>query len=158
MARALWRGEPVFAGPRLRYDLAERRDLMRVAAPVQQPGVPIWVVGVWPRPRSMRRVVRCDGLLPMYRDRDGRSRAITPADLREMAAWLDRNGGRRPGFDVVVEGETPSDAVAAAEIVRPWAEAGATWWLDTRWNLPHDSPDRLHEVRERLEAGPPAYS
>ena len=82
-------------------------------------------------------------------------RAISPDDVGEMIKWLDANGGRRPGFDVIVEGETPPDQLRAAEIVRPWREAGCTWWLDARWELPHDSPERLREVRERLRAGPP---
>jgi hypothetical protein len=43
----------------------------RPARPVQQPRVPIWVVGAWPRPKSMRRVLRCDGLLPLCFGEDG---------------------------------------------------------------------------------------
>lgn len=157
LVRALWRGESAFAGSRLGYDLGEREDFLRLGTPVQEPGVPIWVVGVWPRPKSLRRVLRADGVLPMYRAREGPSRSLTPADVREMAAWLEAHGGRPAGFDIVVEGETPAARGAAGEIVSPWAEAGATWWLDTRWTLP-DGDERRREVRERLEAGPPAYS
>ena len=149
LVRALWRGESRFEGSRLRYDLSEREDFLRLGRPVQQPGIPIWVVGVWPRPKSMQRVLRCDGLLPMYKDPDSTMRALTPADIRDIGAWL-RDRGVRP--DIVVEGETPRDDP------RPWAEAGATWWIDARWQLPHDSDERRRLVRERLEAGPPAYS
>lgn len=39
-----------------------------------------------------------------------------------------------------------------------WAEAGATWWLETRWTLPRDTEEGRRRRRERLEAGPPAYS
>ena len=42
----------------------------------------------------------------------------------------------------------------AAAIVRPYAEAGATWWIESWWDLP-DGPDGLAEVRRRVEAGPP---
>jgi hypothetical protein len=24
-----------------------------------------------------------------------------------------------------------------------WADAGCTWWLETRWELPHDAAERL---------------
>jgi hypothetical protein len=78
----------------------------------------------------------------------------TPADIRAMIEWLRDRGGAGEGFDVVIEGETPSgDAARASEIVTPWADAGCTWWLDARWH--HESQDRMREVRERLEAGPP---
>jgi hypothetical protein len=39
--------------------------------------------------------------------------------------------------------------------VRPWAEAGATWWVDADWS--DMDPDRVHAAAlARLEAGPPA--
>ena len=83
-------------------------------------------------------------------------RETTPADITAMVAWLDEHGGRRPGFDVVMEGETPADDPdAAAATVRKWADAGCTWWLEARWQLPSEGPERGQAIRERLEAGPP---
>jgi hypothetical protein len=56
----------------------------------------------------------------------------------------------------VSEGETPADDRARARAhVEPLAEAGATWWLETRWAMPHESDARMAEVRARIEAGPP---
>jgi len=151
----LWQGRPRFAGRHYQVDLEARDDLARVATAVQQPRIPIWVVGAWPRPKSMRRALRCDGLLPVCMDETG-FRETTPDDIRAMRGWLDEHGGLRPGFDIVMEGETPTDDPAkAAAIVSPWAEAGCTWWLDARWQLPHDDAERMREVRERLAAGPP---
>jgi hypothetical protein len=151
----LWAGRLRFTGHHYQVDLAAREDLGRTARPVQQPRIPIWVVGAWPRPKSMRRVLRCDGLLPVCMDERG-FRATTPADVRAMLGWLDEHGGVRPGFDVVMEGETPADDPAGAgAVVTPWAEAGCTWWLEARWEMPHDSAERMRQVRERLEAGPP---
>jgi len=133
-------------------DYEVRADLVPMARPVQQPRVPIWVVGAWPRPKSLWRVLRCDGLLPLCMGEDG-YRDTTPDDIRAMLAWLEAEGGPRPGFDVVVDGETPAgDPQAAAALVAPWAEAGCTWWLDVRWE---PSPDQMAQVRERLAAGPP---
>jgi hypothetical protein len=147
LARVLWRGGQHFQGHHYTYDVG-RSDLAEVGAPVQRP-IPIWVVGLWPRPRSMRRVLRCDGVMPQY-DGDG-----SPARMREMCEWLSGHGVP-DGFDVLAEGETPPDDPAtAASTVVPWADAGATWWLETRWEMPHHSPARMREVRERLLAGPP---
>ncbi len=72
-----------------------------------------------------------------------------------MRAWLTEHGAS-PGLDMISEGETPAgDRAAAAAAVAPWAEAGCTWWLETRWEMPHDAEERMQQVRERLAAGPP---
>jgi alkanesulfonate monooxygenase SsuD/methylene tetrahydromethanopterin reductase-like flavin-dependent oxidoreductase (luciferase family) len=151
LIRGLWERRLAYKGEHYDVDLSGRADLGLVARPVQA-RIPIWVVGAWPRPRSMRRVLRCDGLIPQVSHGTG----VSAGDLREMLAWLRERGGAGPGFDIVSEGETPAnDAAAARAQVAPLAEAGATWWLETRWQMPHESPDRMHEVRERIEAGPP---
>lgn len=151
----LWNGHPRFEGRHYQMDLEAREDLARTVMPVQQPRIPIWVVGAWPRPKSMRRVLRCDGLLPMYMDEKG-SRETKPDDIRAMRTWLDEHGGTRPGFDIVMEGETPAgDRATAAATVATWQEAGCTWWIESRWGMPHEPPDRMRRVHERLEAGPP---
>lgn len=150
----LWEGRFRFEGSHHQLDLTTRPDLANRIRPVQQPRVPIWVVGAWPHPKSMRRVLRCDGLLPVCME-DGKFREIKPDDISAMIEWLDANGGRRPGFDVVMEGETPADdAAAATEMVRQWADAGCTWWLDSRWEVPKGH-DAMTVVRDRIEAGPP---
>jgi hypothetical protein len=59
-------------------------------------------------------------------------------------------------LDVIAEGETPTDdPVAASAQAAPWAGAGATWWLEIRWETPHNFPERMRQVRDRLTAGPP---
>jgi alkanesulfonate monooxygenase SsuD/methylene tetrahydromethanopterin reductase-like flavin-dependent oxidoreductase (luciferase family) len=147
LLRALWAGEQHHAGPAYTFDSAQPAQ-MEVGRPVQDP-LPIWVVGVWPRPKSMRRVLRCDGVHPQYGGEG------TPEDARALRAWLLENGAP-PEFDLTAEGETPADDPdAAAAIVRPWAEAGCTWWLEVRWEMPHHIPERMAAIRERIAAGPP---
>jgi alkanesulfonate monooxygenase SsuD/methylene tetrahydromethanopterin reductase-like flavin-dependent oxidoreductase (luciferase family) len=145
LIRRLWAGQP-YRGRHYRYQVGEV-DLGAAARPVQDP-IPLWAVGVWPRPKSMRRILRCDGIIPQY-ELDGRPAG--PADARAVRAWLDEHGAR-PGVDVVVEGETPAgDPAAAAAAVAPWAAAGCTWWLETRWA----GPGNVQQMSERLAAGPP---
>lgn len=141
---ALWSGTRTFDGAHHQIDISSA--IYDGPKPVQQPRAPIWCVGAKDRSRSMKRILRCDGLLPTTIDEDG-ARQSTPAEVADMLNWLDDHGGRRPDFDVVAEGETePGDASA----VQPYAEVGATWWLETRWGA--SSPTA---VRERIEAGPP---
>jgi hypothetical protein len=146
LMRTLWAGGSRFRGRHYTYE-TERDDLATVGRPVQE-HVPIWVVAVWPRPRSMRRVAKCDGVIP--------GGEVTPEDVRAMRAWL-ADHGAPPDVDILSEGETPAgDAAAAREVVAPWAEAGCTWWMETRWELPHHSPERMAEIHARIAAGPPA--
>jgi hypothetical protein len=125
---------------------------------VQRPRVPIWAVGAWPRPKSMRRAARLDCWLPAYMLRGGGDRELTPERLRDGIDWLRKQraaeGLTMERYDVVAEGTTPPDPDAAAAIVRPWAEAGATWWIDVDWS--DMDPGRVRAAAlERLRAGPP---
>jgi alkanesulfonate monooxygenase SsuD/methylene tetrahydromethanopterin reductase-like flavin-dependent oxidoreductase (luciferase family) len=144
LIRGLWAGERAFHGRHYDYQ-SDRDDLGEVVRPVQK-RIPIWVVGVWPRPKSMRRVLRCDGIFPQ---------GATVADYPAMRAWLTERGAPAD-LDVVAEGETPTgDPAAGTAIVAPWAEAGCTWWMETRWAMPHGGADRMREIRDRITAGPP---
>jgi alkanesulfonate monooxygenase SsuD/methylene tetrahydromethanopterin reductase-like flavin-dependent oxidoreductase (luciferase family) len=147
LLRTLWSGQGHHEGPHYRYECA-MDDQIEIGRPVQH-RIPIWVVGVWPRPRSMARVLRCDGIVPQYSDHEG-----TSARAREVRAWLSEHGAS--DLDLIADGETPEDPALAGEVVGPWAEAGCTWWLETNWEMPHHVPERMQQVRDRIAAGPPA--
>ena len=150
----LWSDEPFeYQGAHYRATVRAGLNPPTPPPPVQRPRVTTWVVGVWPVPRSMRRVTRFDGWLPNYRPPEGEAGSITPEALAEGVAWI---GERRPldGFDIVAEGTTPADPAEAGRIVKPWADAGATWWIDADWS--EMDPARVREAAEaRLRAGPP---
>jgi alkanesulfonate monooxygenase SsuD/methylene tetrahydromethanopterin reductase-like flavin-dependent oxidoreductase (luciferase family) len=139
----LWSGEP-FSYSGEHYQLEEMTFL---PPPVQSPRIPIWVVGAWPSEKSMRRALRYGGLLA-YTTRG----EVTPEDIREMKDYVEENRGAGTAFDIVWEGQTPGDDPGrAASMVRPFAEAGATWWIESSWLPPNESED----LRRRMEAGPP---
>jgi hypothetical protein len=56
-------------------------------------------------------------------------------------------------FDVVVQGELADDPAAAADQAGAFADAGATWFIDSRWDPATATPDAL---LARLRHGPPA--
>ena len=152
----LWKGQP-YAYEGKHYHV-KPTDFMVPAPPVQQPRIPIWVVGAWPYPKSMARALRYDGLIPSMFGDDGKAMQATPEALREMLAYVEAN---RPAenkgqpFDIIVEGVTPGDDPAkAAEIVRPWVEAGATWWIEALWNL-GEQGDPVELMKQRISQGPP---
>jgi alkanesulfonate monooxygenase SsuD/methylene tetrahydromethanopterin reductase-like flavin-dependent oxidoreductase (luciferase family) len=148
----LWRGQP-FQYDGQHYHVRPLTFPHTPPQPVQQPRIPIWVVGSWPRDRSMQRAARWDGLLPTKQDENGQHVPVTPDDLRAMVAWIAQHRPESAPFDFVIEGQTPGDDPAqAAAIVQPWIDAGATWWLDSMWQTPRD---QLAQVIARVKQGPP---
>ena len=147
---ALWKGDP-FDYEGKHYQLNNAKPHIPPPPPVQQPRIPIWVVGAWPRMKSMRRAIRWDGLLPARMDDKGQFVELTHDDLRAITAHIDANRTQTKPFDIIMEGVTPGDDPAAAsEKVRGWAQAGATWWVESMWETPEPEP-----VLARLKQGPP---
>jgi alkanesulfonate monooxygenase SsuD/methylene tetrahydromethanopterin reductase-like flavin-dependent oxidoreductase (luciferase family) len=149
----LWRGQP-FNYDGKHYTVKET-TFIPPPPPVQQPRIPIWVVGAWPREKSMRRALRYDGLLPNVMTARGRHRKMTPADMRKMKTYIETNRAETTPFDIVVEGTTPGDShKKAAATVRRWADAGATWWIEAMWENA-DKTDAQEAVLKRIQQGPP---
>lgn len=144
----LWSGQP-FSYQGEHHQLGEMTFL---PTPVQSPRIPIWVVGAWPRERSMRRALRYDGILPNKMNADEATGALTPEDVRAVAAYAAEHRAEPGPFDIVIEGTTPGDDPdRAAATVRPLAEAGATWWIESPWEAPNAPEDLCVRIRQ----GPP---
>ena len=121
--------------------------------PLQQPRIPLWGVAGWPHRAPVRRAARWDGLCLKSRH------AIThkppsPADLRDCLAYVREQRslvGITPDapFEIVMSGESSPDTRQGADEVAPYAEVGATWWMEEGlgWSL--------DEFRQRIRSGPP---
>jgi alkanesulfonate monooxygenase SsuD/methylene tetrahydromethanopterin reductase-like flavin-dependent oxidoreductase (luciferase family) len=150
----LWSGQPYeFEGTHYRVTPS---DFVPPPPPVQRPRIPVWVVGGWPATRSMARAARFDGWLPNAVV--GKSAGpATPDQVRAGAEWIRDfrvvEGLPTGGYDIVCEGTTPGDPEAGAAIVRPWRDAGATWWIEADWGVAREAVRDYAE--ERLSAGPP---
>ncbi len=145
----LWAGQP-FNYDGKHYHIKETA-FFPPPPPVRKPRIPIWVVGAWPSEKSLTRVARWDGLLPNVLGPEGMGGG-TPDDIRQMKAFIERRRAADAGpIDIIVEGKTPGDDRArGAETVRPWVEAGATWWLEADWSMPgHEA------ILKRIRQGPP---
>jgi alkanesulfonate monooxygenase SsuD/methylene tetrahydromethanopterin reductase-like flavin-dependent oxidoreductase (luciferase family) len=136
----LWSGEPFgYQGRHYRFEPMTFRP-----RPVQRPRIPIWVVGAWPHERSMRRTLRYDGIVTQTAD---------PAEVRAVVEFVarERDPAAAEGpFEIVVQGRTSPDPAVAAAAVRPFVDAGATWWIDGDWE-----GATVESLRTRVAAGPP---
>jgi alkanesulfonate monooxygenase SsuD/methylene tetrahydromethanopterin reductase-like flavin-dependent oxidoreductase (luciferase family) len=116
--------------------------------PVQQPRIPLWVVGVWPRQKSMQRALKGDGLLVEKLDRDG-NRELTPADIREIKAYVHEHRRLSTPFDILNGKTADLDRTQLQEKLVPWQEAGVTWWIEGLWD------ESVELAAERIRRGPP---
>jgi len=158
----LMRGQP-FAYDGKHYS-AQPTDFMLPAPPVQQPRPPVWVVGAQvvgrDRQPSLARAARWDGLLPQIISPTDRDKPTTVESLAEIVALTraEREQAGLPweGYDVVLEADSYGEFVTT-EPKDPavWAEAGATWWIESWWSLERGTAG-LAELRRRIDSGPPA--
>jgi alkanesulfonate monooxygenase SsuD/methylene tetrahydromethanopterin reductase-like flavin-dependent oxidoreductase (luciferase family) len=148
LLRLLWSGERVdFSGEHFSVASVRFRP-----TPVQAP-LPIWVGGNWPNRRPFRRAARLNGVMP---ERGG-GELVSPAELREVVAFISTEKGRQgirdnAVYDVVAPGYTSLRAPHTwGSTVKSYADAGATWWIERF----HGDRGDLAHTRERLRAGPP---
>ncbi|CAN5904355.1 LLM class flavin-dependent oxidoreductase [soil metagenome] len=139
----LWTGEQFsYQGEHYRMEEMTFRP-----PPVQRPRIPIWPVAAWPSKKSMNRALRYDGLLS-YATRG----EVTPDVIRAIKEYVAQNRSHDSHFDIVVEGESSGeDPESAASITGPFAEAGATWWIESPWSPPNEPED----LRARIRQAPP---
>lgn len=116
--------------------------------PVQSPRIPLWIAGGWPRRAPFRRAAQWDGV-SLKSIHVEKRKWITLDDFRACLAYVQKHRTVHTPFEVIMSGETPPDRQQGIDVVRPFAEAGATWWVEEGlgWTL--------EEFRERIRSGPP---
>ncbi len=154
----LWQGEPFeYQGKHFR---AQIPIFSQPPPPVQKPRIPIWVVGAVNREKSLRRVLKYDGLLPTLVSDAGENtpeigNSFTPTQLRQAVDWLNARREIETPLDVIIEQQTPgANPKRAQKILQPWAEAGATWHIESMWTAP-DSKSGHARILKRIQQGPP---
>jgi probable F420-dependent oxidoreductase len=150
----LWSGAPFgFQGRRYRLE-----EMVFRPTPAQQPRIPIWVGGYWPRKPPFRRAARWDGVCPGRAD----NQPLTPEDWRAILAYIGEHRAAEAPFDAVHSGVSGDDPARDAEQLAAYAAAGVTWWIEdvspyrfgVGWEdqLTHEPMERM---RERVRRGPP---
>lgn len=118
--------------------------------PVQQPRIPLWAVGMWPRRKSMARVLKCDGVVVEKMDPAGKTEEVTPADIRAIKEYVAAERTLTTPFDIVVNGQTAG--LGPTEIqdrMLAWQDAGVTWWIEGLWS------ETQEQAAAHIRGGPP---
>lgn len=151
----LWSGQP-FSFHGEHYHL---NDVTFRPTPLRQPRIPIWIGGSWDKPRPQKRAARWDGYSPL--------KWLENMSVEEWKQVMEAVNRQRPQpdapFDWIHNGQLPGDDPGrAAEIARPYAELGVTWWIEDaapyRWGWRFDQPLTEQATRlmdDRIRQGPP---
>jgi alkanesulfonate monooxygenase SsuD/methylene tetrahydromethanopterin reductase-like flavin-dependent oxidoreductase (luciferase family) len=133
--QAVWSGEPFdFEGDH--YTVAENRF-----APQPLGKIPIWVAGMLPNLRPLRRAARFDGVFPIRSDMQD----LEPAEVAMIAGYVKVHRRGEEPFDVVIGGDIDTDIGA-------YEGAGATWFLSG----PGSGGEPIEETMGWLRQGPPS--
>lgn len=111
----LWRGPTDHTGEHYTVK-ADFRPL-----PVQRPRPPVWVAGVTPNLKPLRRARRWDGVVPLASGGD-----LSPEALADYLSLVPADEERSGAWDVVAHWRR---GVPAQE----YADAGATWLVISAW-------------------------
>jgi len=133
----LWKEKPFsFSGEHFRVD-----KMLMVPQPIQKPRIPIWVVGVWNKPKSMKRALAWDGfIVQTFRG----TSPLSAEEIRKVKDYVAEHRADQNQFEIIASGSTSGKtAKRPAEIVRPFIDAGATWWIEGDPKL------------DRIRKGPP---
>lgn len=120
------------------------REVRFEPAPLQQPRIPIWCAGWWPNRKPFRRAARWDGVVPELVG----GGTPTPADVREIAAYIGEHRSAPGSFDIALDGETDP---GAGELMAEYEAAGVTWWLE---RIEPEKVTSCQQALERIVAGP----
>ncbi len=132
--QAMWSGEPFdFEGEH--YTIAENSF-----TPVPLGPIPIWVAGMLPNLRPLRRAARFDGVYPIRAD----MQELEPAEVAMVAGYVKIHRHGEEPFDVVI-GVTEGAEVGAFE------DSGATWLI----NGPNPGGESIDETMSWVSGGPP---
>lgn len=123
IVRGLWTGE-TFAFSGRHYALHE---MTFRPVPIQQPGIPIWVAGMWPNPAPFRRAARFDGVFPISAASGGMEQ-LTPSEYVEITAFVDEHRPDAAAPFAVVLGVGDSQLRSEfGDVADAYRDAGVTW-------------------------------
>jgi alkanesulfonate monooxygenase SsuD/methylene tetrahydromethanopterin reductase-like flavin-dependent oxidoreductase (luciferase family) len=138
-----WRGEPFsFEG-----EIYKIHDVRMLPKPVQQPRIPIWVGGGYPKRGPVARALRWDGSC-MYKQQ---GHWMQPEDVRLLRERLIAERGTAENYEISIGGaQRWEDENEQRAYMASVAAEGATWWHDY---IPPNVGD-FEVQRQMIERGP----
>ena len=151
---SLWSGDPTS----YRGQLYQIDNVTFQPPTLQQPRIPIWVAGVWPRKPPFRRAARWDGMFPIKNDgteptdMTSEMPVLMPQDIEDAVIFSKSYRVSEGPFDVVTGiQDSMMSRSELGRIAAEYEDAGLTWQTHSfgPWN------GTIEECRARIRQGPP---
>ncbi|MGY5853819.1 MAG: LLM class flavin-dependent oxidoreductase [Candidatus Thorarchaeota archaeon] len=141
----LWSGESFsHEGKHFKVD-----ETVFIPKPLQSPTIPIWVGGGWPNKRPFKRAAKYDGVIPVHSEWP---QVLNSNEFEQIVEIVKSERGNLDNYDVVASGQTSgTDRDKDTAILRPWADAGMTWWIEDINGMRAG----IDDLRKRIRDGPP---
>jgi alkanesulfonate monooxygenase SsuD/methylene tetrahydromethanopterin reductase-like flavin-dependent oxidoreductase (luciferase family) len=139
----LWQGKPFkFNGKH--YHI---KKVTFLPTALQQPRIPVWVGGYWPHKAPFRRAARWDGIIPL-----AENGFIRPDDVSTILDFISPLRSTNAPFDFVIIGNSDVSraGLKGAKKVTAYAQAGATWWLESLYS----KRNSFAKLQARIRQGP----
>jgi len=156
--------DPLMRGETVTHtgDTYRLRGVKLAPRSIQLPRIPIWIAAALPATRGLQRAAQWDGCFPvkvpaaivagMVANADWPEWWLSPAELAEAVAYLERARGGLTDFAIAATGSTlADDSGQAIAKIAAYAAVGANWWLEWIDETPGSYADALTLV----ERGPP---
>ncbi len=142
----LWSGESFsHEGKHFKVD-----ETVFIPKPLQSPTIPIWVGGGWPNKRPFKRAAKYDGVIPVHSEWP---QVLNSNEFKQIVEIVKSERGSLDNYDVVASGQTSgTDRDKDKAILRPWADAGMTWWIEDINGMRAG----IDDLRKRIRDGPPS--
>jgi hypothetical protein len=140
-----------YDGSHYHIKLTLLNEMYYPSKPVQQPRIPLWAPAIWPGEKSLRRALKCDGVILEKTSSTGEPEDITPEDVGGVKAYLEEHQPPGTPYDIAAGGKTfDLDETRRREKLAQLEGAGATWWFEGLWG---ETPETVSGV---IRGGPPA--
>lgn len=140
-----------YEGKHFHLKLTQMDEMHYPPKPVQQPRIPLWCVGIWPKMKSMQRALKCDGIIAEKRNAEDKQEDVSAADIREIRCYVEANRDPSAPFDIVLNGSVADlNHSQLQDKLLPLIDAGATWWIEGLWGATEEI------AVERIRRGPPS--
>jgi len=156
--------DPLMRGETVTHtgDTYRLRGVKLAPRSIQLPRIPIWIAAALPATRGLQRAAQWDGCFPvkvpaaivagMVANAAWPEWWLSPAELAEAVAYLERARGGLTDFAIAATGSTlADDSGQAIAKIAAYAAVGANWWLEWIDETPGSYADALTLV----ERGPP---
>jgi alkanesulfonate monooxygenase SsuD/methylene tetrahydromethanopterin reductase-like flavin-dependent oxidoreductase (luciferase family) len=119
--------------------------------PIQEPHVPIWIGGLWPRKGPFRRASKYDGIMPHTVRSTTLGEQLTDEEVKDIMSFIEKyRKGSMDDFTLAMLSSTSPEEDKAREIISPFLELGAKWWVESvfEWQV------TMEDAIDRIKAGP----